>query len=75
MPFSAPLLIKHLAALRVAGIAIPPKPNLEFPRPVVEGRPPTPEEVSADAEYQREIDAWIEEVAQLYFRHFGDAER
>ena len=75
MPFSAPLLIQHLAALRAAGVELPSKPQMEFPDPLIEGQAPTAEHVAADAEYQRAIDAWIEEVAQLYFRHFGVAER
>ena len=54
---------------------LPPKPRIEFPRPVVEGRPPTLEDVTALAAYQRVIDAWIAKVNNLYFRHFGVAER
>jgi hypothetical protein len=75
MPFSAPRLIQQLAALRAAGVVLPPKPRIEFPRPVVEGRPPTLEDVTAQAAYQRVIDAWIAKVNNLYFRHFGVAER
>ena len=75
MPFSAPLLIQHLAALRAAGVLLPPKPYLEVPRPVIEGRPLTLEVVASNAAYQRVIDAWIDEVGRLYFQHFGIAER
>lgn len=75
MPFSAPRLIQHLAALRAAGVELPSKPQLEFPHPLIEGQAPTAEHLTADAEYQRAIDEWIEGVARLYFQHFGIAER
>jgi hypothetical protein len=42
---------------------------------VIDGGPPTPEEVAADAAYQIAIDAWVVQVEQLYFKHFGIAER
>ena len=54
---------------------IPVRPLAEFPPTIIRGRPPTAEELEADAAYQHAIDAWTEDVKNLYFRHFGIAER
>lgn len=69
MPHRIPATLRQLRALEAVGVAVPPKPYLGFSDNLLQGRPCTSDERALDAEYQRQLDAWISQIEDLYDRH------
>lgn len=49
-----------------AGLSVPARPDPVVPMALKADREPTPQERIADADYQRQLDAWVAQIDRLY---------